>query len=131
MAKRILIVDDDPLICKIIDVCLTKRGHDVRVFYSGVEAVKYLMEETPDSVVLDIRLPDCEGWFLAELLGKLSASERVPIIVTSVLDPDRRKINKFRPYAYLQKPFDMRQLMGIVEGSLGGEASPGGLPTAS
>ena len=40
--KKVVIVDDDMLLSKTIDICLSKRGHDVRVIYSGVDAVKYL-----------------------------------------------------------------------------------------
>jgi len=119
--KKVVIVDDDTLLSKTIDICLSKRGHDVRVFYSGVDAVRYLFEEKPDSIVLDIRLPDCDGWFIARLLEKLEWSERVPIIVTSVLEPDRREVAEVKPYAYIQKPFDMGQLMQTVERSLNGE----------
>ena len=119
--KRVLIVDDDALLAKTMDICLSKKGHDVKVFYSGVDAVRYLFEEKPDSIVLDIRLPDCDGWFIARLLGKFEWSERVPIIVISVLEPDRRKVTEVRPYAYIQKPFDMGQLVQTVERSLSAE----------
>lgn len=116
--KRILVVDDDSLLAKTIDVCLTKRGHDVKVFHSGANAVKYLFEEKPDLMLVDIRLPDCDGWFLAEILKKLELSGKVPMIVMSVLDPDRGKVADAKPYAYIQKPFDMAQLMQAVEKSL-------------
>ena len=121
MGKKILIVDDDSLVSKTIDMCLSKRGHEVRVFYSGVDAVKYLFEEKPDTIVLDIRLPDCDGWFIAGLMEKLEGLEKVPIIILSVLDPDRRKVAEFKPYAYIQKPFDMGQLVQAVESSLSEE----------
>ncbi|MGB2884185.1 MAG: response regulator [Dehalococcoidia bacterium] len=124
MGKKILIVDDDSLIAKTIDMCLSKRGHNVKVFYSGVDAVKYLFGEKPDTVVLDIRLPDCDGWFIAKLMEKLEGLEKVPIIVTSVLDPDRRKVAECRPYAYIQKPFDMGQLVQAIESSLSEERQP-------
>jgi len=120
-AKKVLIVDDDSLISRTIDMCLSKRGHDVKVFYNGVDAVKYLFEEKPDSVVLDIRLPDCDGWFIAKFLEKLEWVEKVPIIVISVLEPDRREIAEHKPYAYIQKPFDMGQLLQTVENSLSKE----------
>jgi len=120
-AKKVLIVDDDSLISRTIDMCLSKRGHDVKVFYNGVDAVKYLFEDKPDSVVLDIRLPDCDGWFIARLLEKLEWLEKVPIIVISVLEPDRREIAELKPYAYIQKPFDMGQLLQTVENSLSKE----------
>ncbi len=120
-AKKVLIVDDDSLISRTIDMCLSKRGHHVKVLYNGVDAVKYLFEEKPDSLVLDIRLPDCDGWFIAKFLEKLEWFEKVPIIVISVLEPDRRQIAEFKPYAYIQKPFDMGQLLQTVENSLSKE----------
>ena len=60
--KKIAIIDDDPLISKLIDMCLRNRGHDVTVLSSGIDAVKYLFEEKPDTILLDIVLPDCDGW---------------------------------------------------------------------
>lgn len=122
--KRILIVDDDSLLAKTIDMCLSKKGYDVKVFYKGADAVKYLFEEKPDLVLLDIRLPDCDGWFLAKLLEKLELAERVPLVVISVLEPDRGKVAETKPYAYIQKPFDMAQLMQVVERTLVGERQP-------
>lgn len=116
-----MIVDDDSLLSKTIDLCLSKRGHEVRVFYSGADAVKYLFEERPDSIVLDIRLPDCNGWFIAKMLEKLELPDKVPFIVMSVLEPDRRMIAEVKPYAYIHKPFDMRELVQTIERSLGTE----------
>ena len=116
--KRILVVDDDFLLAATIDMCLSKRGHKVKVFHSGANAVKHLFEERPDLMVVDIRLPDCEGWFLAEILKKLDLSQKVPFIVMSVLDPDRAKVAEAKPYAYIQKPFDMGQLIQAVEKGL-------------
>ncbi len=119
--KKVVIVDDDTLLSKTIDICLSKKGYDVRVFYSGVDAVKYLFEEKPDSVVLDIRLPDCDGWFIARLLEKLEWMEKVPVIVISVLEPNRTQVTEVKPYAYIQKPFDMGLLVQTVERSLNAE----------
>ena len=116
--KKIIVVDDDALLSKTIDICLSKRGHEVKVFYSGVDAVRHLFDEKPDLLVLDIRLPDCNGWFLAKLLEKLEWDEKVSVIVISVLDPDRGKVAESKPYAYIQKPFDMGQLTQTVERSL-------------
>jgi len=119
--KKIIIVDDDALLSKTIDICLRKRGHEVKVFYSGVDAVRHLFDEKPDLMVLDIKLPDCNGWFLTKLLEKLEWTEKVPVIVISVLEPDRGKVAESKPFAYIQKPFDMGQLTQTVERSLSGE----------
>ncbi len=123
MRKRILIVDDDTLLTRTINMCLSQRGHDITVASSGIEAVKQLFKEQPDLLVLDIGLPDCDGWFLTTLLKKLGWADRVPVIMMSVLDPDRGKISETKPYAYIQKPFDMGHLIHTVEKSLGEKAN--------
>ena len=120
--KRVVIVEDDSILSQTIDICLSKKGHDVKVCYSGVDAVKYLFGEKPDLIMLDIRLPDCDGWFIAKLLEKLEGLAKITVIVISVVDPDRREINEIKPYAYIQKPFDMGQLVQTVERSLGAES---------
>lgn len=116
--KKILIVDDDRLVAKTIDMCLSKRGYQVKVLHNGAAAVKYLFEEKPDLIILDIRLPDCDGWFIMDLLEKLEAAQKVRVIVISALEPDRHKVSEAKPYAYVQKPFDMGQLIQIAERSL-------------
>ncbi len=121
--KKIIVVDDDALLCQTIDMCLRKRGYEVRSAGTGVDAVKTVFKERPDLIVLDIGLPDCNGWFLARLLAKLELAEQVPIVLMSVADPDREKMAETRPYAYVQKPFDMGQLIGIIESGLGGAES--------
>ncbi len=125
--KKIMVVDDDAILSKIIHMCLSKKGHDVRVLYSGADAVSCLFEEKPDLLVLDIRLPDCDGWFIAKLMKKLEWAKKVPLIVISVLDPDRVNVAEVKPYAYIQKPFDMGQLLQTVERSLSEEGQLAGV----
>ena len=121
MAKKVIVVDDDALLAKTISICLSRRGYEVKVFYSGVDTIGWLVEEKPDLLVLDIRLPDCDGWFIAKLLKRIRLGEEVPLIVISALEPDRAKVLEIKPYAYIQKPFYMEQLMKTVEKSLSGE----------
>ncbi len=116
--KKILIVDDDHLLTRTIDLGLRNRGYEVKVIYSAAAAVKSLIHEKPDLIVLDIRLPDCDGWFIPELLRELEMSQGVAVIVMSVLDPDREMIKLNKPYAFIQKPFDMGEFLHLVERSL-------------
>ncbi len=122
--KKVLVVDDNYLLSKTIDICLRKRGHDVRVFCNGTDAVKYLSEEKPDSIVMDMKLPDCDGWFIARLLGELEWGKNIPLIVTSVLDPKGGRVAEVKLYAYIQKPFDMGLLLQTVERSLSEGRAP-------
>ncbi len=116
--KKILIVDDDHLLTRTIDMGLRNRGYEVKVIYSAAAAVKSLIHEKPDLIVLDIRLPDCDGWFIPELLRELEMAQGVAVIVMSVLDPDREMIKLNKPYAFIQKPFDMGEFIHLVERSL-------------
>ena len=117
--KKILVVDDDHLLTRTIDMGLRNRGYDVKVLYSAAAAVKSLIHEKPDLIVLDIRLPDCDGWFIPELMRELEMAEGVAVIVMSVLDPDSHMITLNKPCTFIQKPFDMRELIELVESSLG------------
>ncbi len=118
MLKRIMVVDDDILLLKVINACLTKRGHKVYTFNKGIDAVKFLFEEKPDSVILDVKLPDCDGWFIARILEEVCTKENIQLIMISVLDEDHAKISEIKPYAYIQKPFDIGKLLDAVEKSL-------------
>jgi DNA-binding response OmpR family regulator len=121
--KKIVIVDDDILLLKTMNIYLNKKGYDVTVFCNGTEAIMCSLEEKPDLLVLDIRLPDCDGWSLAKILEKHEWAKNVPLIIISACDPDRAKISEVKPYAYIQKPFEMEQLVQTVERSLAGETS--------
>ena len=116
--KKIAVIDDDPLISKLIDMCLSNKGHEVKVLNSGIDAVKYLFEERPDTIVLDIVLPDCDGWFIAKLTKTMEWANTVPLIIMSVLEPETTTLNAIQPHAYIQKPFTIDQLLQTVELSL-------------
>jgi DNA-binding response OmpR family regulator len=116
--KKIIIVDDDHLLTRTIDMGLRNRGYEVKVLYSAAAAVKSLIHDKPDLIVLDIRLPDCDGWFIPELMRELEMAQGVAVIVMSVLDPDRNMITLNKPYAFIQKPFDMGEFIHLVEKSL-------------
>lgn len=129
--KKILVVDSNPLLSRTINICLSKKGHEVVAFSNGADAVKYLFEEKPDSIVLDIRLPDCDGWFIAKLLDKLGWASEIPLIVVSALEPNNAKMAELKPYAYIQKPFDMGLLLQTIETSLSERKPSSAVPHAS
>jgi len=119
MAKKIVIVDDNAILSEAISMCLRWRGHSVQVCRSSADAYLYISVEQPDLLILDPGPPDSDGWQLVNFLAECELAEIVPIIVVSIQDPDRRNLTKVRPFAYIQKPFDMRQLIQTVEEGLG------------
>jgi DNA-binding response OmpR family regulator len=116
--KRILIVEDDSLLSKTLDIFLTQKGHDVKVLNNGADAIKHIVDERPDSILLDLLLPDCNGWFIFKLLNKFDWAKKIPLIIISAMDQDKEKIHdSVKPFAYIQKPFDMGYLMQTLERS--------------
>jgi len=118
MGKRIVVVEDDVLLSTTVSIGLQNRGHSVSVFHRGTDAAVHVSEEKPDALVLDIRLPDCDGWSLAKFLKRLDLVDGIPLVIMSALEPERKMMAEVRPYAYVQKPFDMGQLMATVERGL-------------
>ena len=62
MAKKILVVDDDPALVRLIDQVLTGKGYDVLKASNGQEALRVLFDQKPDLVLLDVVMPGMDGW---------------------------------------------------------------------
>lgn len=117
MAKKILVVDDERHIVRLVEVNLARAGYDVVVAYDGVEALEVFAKEKPDMVVLDVMMPRMDGF---EVLKKLQAdpnSQDVPVIMLTAKAQDA---DIFRGWSsgvssYLTKPFNPRELLTFVE----------------
>lgn len=83
MRPRILVVDDEPEVCGLLDYVLSGAGYDVVVAAGGFEAVRVARELSPDLVLLDIMMPDMDGFTVATLLREEPATARIPIIILS------------------------------------------------
>ncbi|MFL5732272.1 MAG: response regulator [Chloroflexia bacterium] len=108
----VLVVEDDDRLRKVIATNLSARGYIV--FQAGTfsQAVDHFASG-PELIILDINLPDATGWDLA--LWAKTMTGMPPTIVISGSHPDRRHMARFTPTSFLEKPFDIRQLMGLVE----------------
>jgi len=116
--QKILLIESDQLLSKAICICLNKKGYEVEAFHDGEQAVKRLLQIKPDSIVVDLEKPGCDVWFLAELLEKFGWAKRVPLILLSGLATEIGKATEIRHWAHIQKPFDMGELVQIIERSL-------------
>jgi DNA-binding response OmpR family regulator len=121
--KKILVVEDDPYTNELISNLLATRGFNVVSVGTGEEAVEYTKQQIPDLVVLDLLLPQIDGWEVCSILRKPGAkTTKVPILVTSVLsrfdtvqsDGDMANISFF------SKPFESSDLVNEVERILEG-----------
>jgi two-component system KDP operon response regulator KdpE len=114
---RILIVDDEPQIRRLLQTGLAGYGYTVEVAADGLEAVEQARAWRPDVIVLDLGLPRLDGIAVTEAIRGWSA---VPIIVLSVRDSDRDKIAALDRGAddYLTKPFSLPELLARIRVAL-------------
>ncbi len=111
MAERILVVDDDPTIRKLITFNLSTEGYEVDAASSAAEAYAYLEKGTAyDLVMLDVRLPDADG--TETLQGVRALSETVPVIMISAYATVDLAVQavKMGAYDFIAKPFELDEL---------------------
>jgi two-component system, OmpR family, KDP operon response regulator KdpE len=106
---KVLVVDDDPSLLKVLRIGLNARGDDVLVAHSGAEAINQVALASPDLVILDLGLPDLDG---LEVCRRLRAFSDVPILVLSAYGDERRKVDALDSGAddFVTKPFGMAEL---------------------
>ncbi len=122
--RSVLVVDDDRATSRLIRRNLEDEGTQVVEAATGLDGIRILREARVDLIVLDIRLPDFSGWAILSLLRLTESLRHIPVIVVSVEPPDTALIEQFRPDDYIQKPFDIRDLLARVRKVIGsGSAS--------
>lgn len=114
---RVLVVEDDPAIARLLRRSLTDRGDAVDVASDGASGLTIAMRDKPDVVLLDLGLPDLDG---REVLKMLRAVSQVPVIVVTAQDDDRTVVQALDAGAddYLVKPFGSEQLAARIRAVL-------------
>jgi two-component system KDP operon response regulator KdpE len=115
--KRILVVDDETQITRVLRTALQSSGYSVDVANDGMEAFRKFEAHTPDLIVTDLAMPGMSGVELTQAVRRIAET---PIIVLSVRDSDLMKVTALDEGAddYLTKPFSMVELMARVRAQL-------------
>lgn len=115
--RRILVVDDEPQITRVLRTSLAAQGYDIRVANNGETALEIMKDWTPDLVITDLAMPNMDG---LELCRKLRSGSQVPIIVLSVKSEERTKVKALDLGAddYVTKPFAIGELLARVRANL-------------
>jgi DNA-binding response OmpR family regulator len=120
----VLVVDDDRAISKLIRYNLEDKGTQVVEAANGLDCIRILREARVDLILLDLRLPDFSGWGILSLLRLTEPLRHIPVIVVTVEPPDTDLIAQFRPEEYIQKPFDIRDLLARVRRVINSKECP-------
>jgi DNA-binding response OmpR family regulator len=132
--RRVLVVDDQADIRDVARLILAGAGYDVAVAESGREALRMARQSAFDLVLLDINMPDLDGWATLKLLRADEALDDTPVAMFSVKSEVRDKVAGLQDGAvdYITKPFGVDELVARVGRILDTqERGTGAVPTAS
>ena len=115
--KRILIVDDERQIIRMLRTALQSSGYEVATAYNGLEALERIKAQPPDLIITDLAMPEMNG---VELTHAVRRQGETPIIVLSVRDSEGMKVRALDEGAddYVTKPFNMPELLARVRAQL-------------
>ena len=110
--SKILIVDDDTAIVELIKVNLELLGHETVTAYDGVRGFALARQELPDLIILDVMMPDVDGFTVASRIRNNSSTKDIPILMLTALSMIQDKTKGFDAGVddYLVKPFDLDEL---------------------
>ncbi|MBI2518365.1 MAG: response regulator [Opitutae bacterium] len=115
-AAKILAVDDEPALIELISYHLGRNGHDVTTAASGWEAIERIQQQRPDIILLDLMLPDLDGFGVCEILRRDPATATIPIIIISAwASVDSHHLGlELGALDYITKPFSPHELVERV-----------------
>ena len=117
LKPRILVVDDEPQLTRVLLRSLTSKGYEVRIAGDGEYAMQTFHDWTPSLVITDLAMPNMGG---LELCRRIRKTSRVPIIVLSVRGEENTKVEALDAGAddYVTKPFGMDELLARIRAAL-------------
>ena len=113
--RRVLVVEDDPAIRQLIAFALSDEGYEVEEAANGRTALERVERQHPDLIILDMKMPEMDGWQFARLY-RARYDHRVPIIVLTAARDAAQRSGDIEAEDYVAKPFDLDQLIGHVKG---------------
>ncbi|MFH1902219.1 MAG: response regulator [Candidatus Omnitrophota bacterium] len=115
--KRILLVDDEPNIVKLVAARLKANGYEVISAYDGQEALETARRVKPDLIILDLMLPKMSGYKVCGLLKGDSRFAKIPIIIFTARaqEEDVKLGGELGAEAYVTKPFDSKMLLSKIK----------------
>jgi DNA-binding response OmpR family regulator len=119
--ERILIVEDERDLAQLMDKVMTQNGYETSLAYDGVTGLSLALEEQPDLIILDLRLPKMHGM---QILHRLREHQRsVPVVIVTAGSSEELAIEALRLGVrdYIRKPFALQELLDAVERALSEE----------
>ena len=127
-APRILLVDDEPSILKVVSKRLEVEGYQVLVAIEGQEALAKAQAERPDLIILDLMLPKLNGYEVCTMLKQDTRYQQIPIMLftAKAQDTDEQLGMECGADAYVRKPFRAQELLETIRRLLAASRRPTG-----
>ena len=120
--KLILCIEDEPEMIDLIRLILTRRGFEVKGANGGKEGLDLIRKEKPDLVLLDLMMPDMDGWEVYQQMKADEATRSIPVIVVTAKAQSIDKVlglHIAKVDDYIAKPFSPQELLSSVDTVLG------------
>lgn len=118
LSGYVLVVDDEPLLCRMVSAMLMRAGYDTLTATNGRDALQQVMQRPPDIITLDVMMPDMSGIEVARQLRSVSQTAGIPIIFVTALDRsvsmDLRRFTEEPDVYQVDKPFSRAQLLAQI-----------------
>jgi signal transduction histidine kinase len=113
MKKQILIVEDENDCAELLSYHLQKDDYQTMIARNGKEAIEAVQRQTPDAVLLDVMMPELNGWEVCRILRESAKGKSLPIIMLSALSDEEARLKGLNLGAddYLAKPYSMKELL--------------------
>ena len=122
MQQKILVVDDNPYMLMSLELLMKKGGYEVMIARNGTEALDIIHNNKPALILLDIMMPDVDGYAICEYVKKSLILKDIIIVFVSgkTKDPDIQKGLRLGAAKYISKPFSTRDVMNHVKELMAG-----------
>lgn len=118
--SRILVIEDEQAIAELVKINLELLGHQVTTAPDGIKGLAMSQQNTPDLIVLDVMMPDLDGFTVCQRLRQNPRTNHIPVLMLTALSTTKDKVAGFDAGAddYLPKPFDIPELQVRVRALL-------------
>jgi CheY-like chemotaxis protein len=123
---RILVVEDDPDLRRILKLQLVSRGFEITEAENGAEGFSAIQEELPDCVILDLMMPVMDGFGFLKRIRSIMGTKDVPVLILTASEDERNKVRGLQYQAdnYMSKPYDLDKLTEVVEKMVAAKGVP-------
>jgi two-component system alkaline phosphatase synthesis response regulator PhoP/two-component system response regulator VicR len=131
MARKILAVDDEKHIVRLVQINLQKEGYEVVTATNGREALEAVAQHRPDLIVMDVMMPEMDGFEALQKLKENPATQNIPVVMLTAKAQDADVFKGWQSGAdlYLTKPFNPQELITFVKRIFDSQRASGGEET--